>query len=109
MRFVPLLFLVVPLANASVSQWDMTALTMGEVNKRIELYALKRGTPASLKEVYGDLEIPRDAWGRPLMYEVPGPAGEPFELVSYGEDGVPGSTRGCTGRYGDDIRWSEVK
>lgn len=33
-----------------------------------------------------------DPWGNPYLYVVPGPAGHPFEVVSYGSDGQPGGT-----------------
>jgi general secretion pathway protein G len=33
---------------------------------------------------------PCDGWRRPLVYRVPGPAGRPFDLLSLGEDGLPG-------------------
>lgn len=35
-------------------------------------------------------EIPRDPWGNDYHYEAPGPHGEPFYILSYGEDGRPG-------------------
>jgi general secretion pathway protein G len=31
-----------------------------------------------------------DPWGREFLYIVPGPGGEPFEVVSLGADGAPG-------------------
>jgi general secretion pathway protein G len=33
-----------------------------------------------------------DPWGNRFYIIVPGPSGEPFELVSYGADGQPGGT-----------------
>jgi general secretion pathway protein G len=33
-----------------------------------------------------------DPWGAPYAYLVPGPAGQPFEVVSYGADGQPGGS-----------------
>ncbi len=33
-----------------------------------------------------------DPWGNPYQYLVPGPAGVPFEVLSYGSDGQPGGT-----------------
>lgn len=29
---------------------------------------------------------PRDAWGEPLIYRHPGTGGQPFDLMSYGDD-----------------------
>lgn len=45
--------------------------------------------------------IPRDAWGRPLLIQVPGPQGRPYHLVSYGADGTPGGR----GRNADISNW----
>jgi general secretion pathway protein G len=36
--------------------------------------------------------IPPDPWGNPYVYHVPGPDGEPYEIVSLGEDGREGGT-----------------
>jgi general secretion pathway protein G len=35
-------------------------------------------------------KLPQDPWGGDYVYLVPGPAGAPFEIVSYGSDGEPG-------------------
>lgn len=37
-------------------------------------------------------EVPADAWGRPYVYLVPGRENEPFEIISYGADGLEGGT-----------------
>ncbi len=34
--------------------------------------------------------VPLDAWGRPFLYLVPGREGQPYEIISYGADGIPG-------------------
>ena len=34
--------------------------------------------------------LPRDPWGNPYVYLVPGRKGEPYEIVSYGADGEEG-------------------
>jgi general secretion pathway protein G len=89
------------------AQVDMTVLTMGEVNKRIELYSLKKGAPSTadgLKAVYGDLEVPKDAWGHDFIYVAPGPNGMAFDLLSYGSDGTEGGSGNAA-----DIKWSENK
>lgn len=36
-------------------------------------------------------EVPRDPWGNPYVYRSPGEH-EPYELLSYGADGVAGGT-----------------
>lgn len=35
-------------------------------------------------------EVPRDAWDRPYVYLTPGRNGEPYEIISYGADGIEG-------------------
>ena len=40
----------------------------------------------------GRRTLPDDAWGRPFVYLIPGRAGEPFEILSYGADGMDGGT-----------------
>lgn len=36
--------------------------------------------------------VPKDAWGRPFIYLVPGRNREAFEIISYGADGEAGGT-----------------
>ena len=88
------------------SKVDMTTLQMHEVNKRIELYSLKKGSPTTaegLKVVYGNEAVPKDAWGNDFLYVAPGPNGLPYDLISYGADGTEGGTGNDA-----DIKWSEV-
>ena len=33
-----------------------------------------------------------DPWGNSYLYAIPGPNGQPFEVMSYGSDGQPGGT-----------------
>jgi general secretion pathway protein G len=39
--------------------------------------------------------VPMDPWGHPFEYGVPGPAGQPYWIASYGEDGRLGGTGGA--------------
>lgn len=50
---------------------------------------------------YLDKPITTDPWGHPYKYEVPGPGGLPFGIVSFGADGVPGGT----GKSQDVTSW----
>jgi general secretion pathway protein G len=45
--------------------------------------------------------IPMDPWGRPYQYVSPGTKGHDYEIVSHGEDGVPGGT----GYAADIVSW----
>jgi general secretion pathway protein G len=36
--------------------------------------------------------VPLDGWDRPFIYLVPGRSGEPFEIISFGRDGLEGGT-----------------
>lgn len=44
--------------------------------------------------------IPRDPWGNPYVYKIPGEHGE-YDLLSYGKDGQPGGT----GEAADITNW----
>lgn len=45
-------------------------------------------------------EVPNDAWGKPYIYKSPGDHG-PYDIVSYGADGVPGGE----GNDRDVVSW----
>lgn len=50
---------------------------------------------------YMEKTIPEDPWGRPYVYLIPGPAGMPYGLASYGKDGVEGGE----GEDADTLSW----
>ncbi|MBU0934313.1 MAG: type II secretion system major pseudopilin GspG [Spirochaetes bacterium] len=50
---------------------------------------------------YMEKPIPDDPWGRPYVYLIPGPAGMPYGLASYGKDGVEGGE----GEDADTLSW----
>lgn len=39
---------------------------------------------------YTDRPVATDAWGNRFVYRRPGPGGLPFEVISFGADGLPG-------------------
>lgn len=47
--------------------------------------------------------VPKDPWGEAYRYDVPGQAGRPFDLYSYGKDKAPGGT----GADADITSWGE--
>ena len=40
--------------------------------------------------------VPKDPWGNPYVYVVPGRHGEPYEILSYGSDGEEGGSGEAT-------------
>jgi general secretion pathway protein G len=44
---------------------------------------------ANWKGPYFTRAVSNDPWGHPYVYRVPGTDGRPFDLFSYGPDGVP--------------------
>ncbi len=46
--------------------------------------------PAGWSGPYVERPVGTDAWGRALDYRRPGPNGLPFEIRSFGADGLPG-------------------
>jgi len=77
----------------------------------IEMYKLKVGRYPTTAEgldalIHNEQEnfldqdtIPLDPWANPYVYTCPGAEGHDFEIVSYGEDGMPGGTS-----YAQDIQ-----
>lgn len=90
------------------AQVETTKLQMHEVNKRIEMYVVKSGSPPSsgdgLRAAFGGDEVPKDSWNHDFMYTSPGPNGLKYDLVSLGSDGAAGGTGNAA-----DIKWSEIK
>lgn len=86
---------------------EETSLRMSEIHMRVELAGLKHGLPstsAGFSSVYGSDPVPKDFWHHDFVYVPPGPNGEPFDLISYGSDGVPGGVGNAA-----DITWSEAR
>jgi len=50
---------------------------------------------------YLDKPVPDDPWGNEYEYQVPGPHGLPFGIISYGADGA----KGGEGKNGDICSW----
>jgi general secretion pathway protein G len=48
-------------------------------------------------------QTPRDPWGNPYVYRVPGEGGFPYGILSYGEDG----TEGGEGKDADITSWTK--
>jgi len=77
------------------------------IETQIRVYATKNKHAPTTSEglaVLFDGQIPKDPWGHPVVYQVPGPSGLAFDLVSYGADGQPGGKKEDA-----DLRWSELK
>jgi general secretion pathway protein G len=57
------------------------------------LAALSDGSAVPADPYYLNADQLIDPWGAAYVLEVPGPNGHPFQVVSYGADGVPGGER----------------
>lgn len=77
------------------------------IQTQIEVYASKNQHAPSAQDglaVLFDGQVPKDPWGHPVVYQVPGPHGLAFDLISYGSDGEPGGKKDAA-----DLRWSDLK
>jgi len=54
------------------------------------LAALSDGAASPTSVYYPSPDQITDPWGRPYYLIIPGPAGHPYEIVSYGADAQPG-------------------
>lgn len=92
--------------SASSSQSTTTELVARKLGHRAEIFQLrKKRAPTSFEEFLGEEPVPTDGWGRPFVLVPAAAEGEPCEIVSWGEDGVPGTTTtACRGTRGEDIR-----
>ncbi len=78
-------------AEPSPDPRSTTLLELGKVAERVQIYILRKGVPPpSLEVVYLPEATPTDGWGHALHLVVPGTEGRPYDLVSYGADGLPG-------------------
>lgn len=88
---------------------ELARTGIGQIVGKVELYriehsaypsneqglaALSDGSAAPTASYYLGPDQLRDPWDRPYLYMTPGPDGHPFEVVSYGGDGVPGGAPG---------------
>ncbi len=64
---------------------NTTQMLIKDTERRIVQDRIEHGSYPRILE-----PIPLDSWGRPLRLEVPGEAGRPYRVVSYGADGMPG-------------------
>jgi general secretion pathway protein G len=91
----------------NASKVSTTELQIHEVDKRVQLYSLKKGAPSTgdgLKAVYGDEKLPQDGWGHEFIYVAPGPNGMEYDILSYGSDGAEGGTGNA-----EDLALSKMK
>jgi len=94
---------------------DQTIQTMELIDNALEKFNLNEGRypeklidlvqkPNYLKKPWPEggylKEIHKDGWGRDFEYQIIGPKGEKYQLLSYGEDGKSGGTG-----PDEDIRW----
>lgn len=86
---------------------NQTKLQMNKIGQLAmsEILMGGRDVPANITDIEGvEAKDAVDAWGRDLIWEVPGPGNERFDIVSLGADGVEGGTGNNA-----DLRYSETK
>lgn len=90
-------------SNSKVSATTMEMNGLGSTVTSY-MFQINRGKPpASLKDLPDVTEAQlTDAWGNEYEYVVPGPGNNPFDIISYGEDGQEGGTARAA-----DIRYSD--
>ena len=93
-------------APAMFSKVDSTKIKtakaqMQMIHTALDTYRLDMGGyPAKLSDLivsdksgwdgpYMPKKVPSDPWGNAYKYQSPGAGGEPFELLSFGKDGLP--------------------
>ena len=83
----------------------MVYIEMRQIRRAMAEQALREGTvPTSMSQLQGlDPELATDPWGNRYNLVVPGPKGEPFDIISYGSDGKAGGTGAAA-----DIRYTDV-
>ncbi|MEO1237598.1 MAG: type II secretion system protein GspG [Planctomycetota bacterium] len=78
--------------NVAQARQNRAKSDIATIVTAIETYRLNTARLPTNAQGLSVLPIDRgvDPWGRAYQYNVPGPAGEEFEVVSYGADGRPG-------------------
>jgi general secretion pathway protein G len=80
------------LAKTQIAQWVAQVQTFqldtGNLPPAAKGISALTATPAAAW--YVEPARLKDPWGNQFRYNVPGPGGRPFEIVSYGADGRPG-------------------
>jgi general secretion pathway protein G len=86
---------------------ELAKTGVGVVVSKLELYKIEQNDWPTMDEglavlghgrarptdsYYLSRDALLDPWGNPYQYIRPGPAGHPFEVVSYGVDGRPGGS-----------------
>lgn len=93
----PTMFSKVDSTKVKTAEAQMQMMSVALDTYRLDL----GGYPSSLEELrasdrpgwdgpYLPKDIPIDPWGNPYAYAVPGPEGQPYELLSFGPDGKRG-------------------
>ena len=89
-------------SQLSSSERGIAAAQMSAFEMALDTYRLDMGRyPSKLEELrassdkkwggpYLPKKIPLDPWGYPYVYSMPGEAGAPYSLKSYGADGQAG-------------------
>lgn len=101
--------IVAPRLLGQISRSEVTTARaqMGSFEKAVQAYRLDTGRFPNTDQGLGALvtqpagetrwrgpylqgDLPLDPWGMPYQYRSPGPNGRDYEILSYGQDRVPG-------------------
>ena len=72
---------------------DLYKLDMRKYPTASEGLKILTVAPANRSDAYCNEEDLKDSWGNPVQYSIPGPNGKPYDLISYGDDGVQGGDK----------------
>ena len=100
---------------------ELAKTGIGVLQQKLEIYRMERGTwpgnDLGLRALSDGQASPSDSfyvgsdqlldpWGNMYVYATPGPDGRPYEVISYGSDGVPGGTNESSDVSSADLRQS---
>lgn len=92
--------------NVSRARVNVARSDVATIAQAVESARLHNGRLPTAREGLSGLDVTStlDPWGNPYQYNVPGPGGHDYEVVSYGADGREGGE----GEDADVASWQEA-
>lgn len=78
------------LAQMQMLQTSLDTYRLDIGNYPVSLGELRASEKTNWDGPYISKAVPDDPWGRPYIYQAPGPNGEDYVIMSYGKDGKAG-------------------